>query len=76
MEISMSVKLGNIVAVTGPSGAGKTTLLRQIAGLVHPQTGHIQFNNSIWLDTNSKTSIPTQKEILVLFSRITPYFLI
>ena len=61
MEISVSILEGSILAVTGPSGAGKTTLLRQIAGLVRPQNGHIQYQGKLWLDTNSKINLPTQK---------------
>ena len=61
MEISVSILEGSILAVTGPSGAGKTTLLRQIAGLVRPQNGHIQYHGELWLDTNSKINLPTQK---------------
>ena len=61
MQISLSVELGSILAVTGPSGSGKTTLLRQLAGLVSPISGRISHGNKTWLDTISKTNIPTQK---------------
>jgi len=61
MQISLSVELGSILAVTGPSGSGKTTLLRQLAGLVSPVSGHISHGNKTWLDTFLKTNMPTQK---------------
>lgn len=60
MQISLSVQLGSILAVTGPSGSGKTTLLRQLAGLVSPLSGRISHGNKTWLDTILETNIPTQ----------------
>lgn len=56
MEISFVAEQGSITAITGPSGAGKTTLLRQIAGLTHPNSGHIRFAGNIWLDTSIRVS--------------------
>jgi len=41
--VSLSVRPGECVVMTGDSGAGKTTLLRVIAGLDSPQAG------SVWL---------------------------
>ncbi len=38
--VSLLVRPGELLAVTGPSGAGKTTLCRVIAGLELPEKGH------------------------------------
>ena len=38
--VSLTVPMGQLIAVLGPNGAGKTTLLRAIGGLV-PFTGYI-----------------------------------
>src|SRR5688572_14950603 len=54
MEVDFSLAGGGIMALTGPSGAGKTTLLRLIAGLIHPTSGRIAFQNEVWLDTASR----------------------
>lgn len=43
-DLSLSVKVGETVAVMGDSGCGKTTLLRLIAGLEKPQKGTITCN--------------------------------
>lgn len=43
-NLSLSVKVGETVAVMGDSGCGKTTLLRLIAGLEKPQKGTITCN--------------------------------
>jgi len=42
-DVSLSVKLGEIVAIIGANGSGKSTLLETISGLVHPAKGSIEF---------------------------------
>jgi energy-coupling factor transporter ATP-binding protein EcfA2 len=37
-KISLEIKKGDIVAVTGPTGAGKSTLVGYIAGIVRPES--------------------------------------
>jgi branched-chain amino acid transport system ATP-binding protein len=42
-DVSMEIRLGEIVAVIGPNGAGKTTLLNVISGFYHPSSGRILY---------------------------------
>jgi len=44
-QISMRIKSGEMVFLTGRSGAGKTTLLKLIASLESPSSGDILINN-------------------------------
>ncbi|MCE7066295.1 sulfate/molybdate ABC transporter ATP-binding protein [Dyadobacter sp. CY326] len=60
MDIALTLKKGQVLAITGPSGAGKTTLLRQIAGLLTPESGKISFNGQVWFDSTSETKTPPQ----------------
>jgi len=40
-DISLRIRKGDYVFITGPSGAGKTTLLRLLFGAEHPTEGQI-----------------------------------
>lgn len=40
-HFSLTLPERGITALSGPSGCGKTTLLRVLAGLEHPQSGHV-----------------------------------
>ena len=42
---SIDIPAGHSIAVIGPSGEGKTTLLDLILGLLHPQSGHIWYDD-------------------------------
>ncbi|WP_335938239.1 ABC transporter ATP-binding protein [Streptomyces sp. PTD5-9] len=44
--VSMGVRDGEILAVTGPRGSGKTTLLHCLSGQVVPEQGEVWFNSS------------------------------
>lgn len=40
-DVSLSIRVGEMVAITGPSGIGKTTLVDVIAGLLLPDNGEV-----------------------------------
>ncbi|MFJ9040097.1 ABC transporter ATP-binding protein [Streptomyces sp. NPDC102406] len=44
--VSLGVREGEILAVSGPRGAGKTTLLHLLSGQLLPQQGEVWFNSS------------------------------
>ncbi len=52
---SCEIAQGEYFALLGPSGCGKTTTLRAIAGLEHPEAGHVFF------DGEEVTHLPPEK---------------
>jgi len=46
-NISLAVKKGEKLGITGPNGSGKTTLLKIIAGITAPTSGLLQRNGRI-----------------------------
>ncbi|MFI1564550.1 ABC transporter ATP-binding protein [Streptomyces sp. NPDC020490] len=44
--VSLGVREGEILAVSGPRGSGKTTLLRCLCGLLPAQRGEVWFNST------------------------------
>ncbi len=44
-DVSLSIEMGQIVAVLGANGSGKSTLLKSIASLLKLSQGRILFNN-------------------------------
>ncbi|WP_425145876.1 ABC transporter ATP-binding protein [Deinococcus sp.] len=40
-DVNLSVKPGEVYALTGPNGAGKTTLIRTLTGLAFPTKGQV-----------------------------------
>ncbi len=72
-DLNLTIQPGTINVIFGPSGCGKTTLLRLAAGLLHPQSGRINF----WASENNKTKTIEQHSLgaSVVFqdSRLLPW---
>lgn len=43
-NVSLTIRQGDFIAITGPNGGGKTTLLRIVLGLLKPVSGSIERN--------------------------------
>ena len=44
-EVSFEVNKGEVVSLIGSNGAGKSTIIKTVAGLLHPRSGEIHFEN-------------------------------
>ena len=46
-DVSLGVRPGELVAMTGANGAGKSTLLKCIAGAMTPSKGQVRLNGQL-----------------------------
>jgi len=60
LELSFSAEVGRTTVLLGESGAGKSTVLRLLAGLLHPERGHIAFASITYFDSERHIIIPPQ----------------
>ncbi|MBV9228036.1 MAG: ATP-binding cassette domain-containing protein, partial [Chloroflexi bacterium] len=61
LSLSFSAQVGKTTVLLGESGAGKSTVLRLLAGLLHPQQGHISFEGTIYFDSEQRIIVPPQE---------------
>lgn len=50
-----------VTALFGPSGAGKTTIINAVAGLLRPQSGRVEADGAVLLDTETGVFLPPHK---------------
>src|SRR5262245_17205086 len=61
LDVDLTVRAGQTVAVVGPNGAGKTTLLRALAGLRGLSEGRIELNGTVYDDPNAHIYVPPER---------------
>ena len=61
LDVELSARRGECLALAGPSGAGKTSVLRVAAGLLTPQQGRVDANGDTWLDTERGIDVPADE---------------
>lgn len=67
-DVECQIDQGKLVTLFGESGAGKTSILRMLAGLLMPEKGTIEVNNSVWLDTQKGINLkPQQRKVGYVF---------
>jgi molybdate transport system ATP-binding protein len=63
-DFSLAVDFTSAAGVTGlfgPSGGGKTTLANMIAGLIKPDRGRIELDDSVLFDSATGIDVPTHR---------------
>lgn len=69
-DCDLTVSAGESVAIAGPSGSGKSTLLSLLAGLDHPDTGHISVaNQNLASLSENQLAVYRAKHIGIVFQR-------
>ncbi len=61
-SLDLDISAGDgVTALFGRSGAGKSTVIKAVAGLVTPDSGHIQLGDQVLFDSASRTYLPVYK---------------
>ncbi len=61
LDLGFSAEVGKTTVLLGESGAGKSTVLRLLAGLLHPERGHISLEDVIYFDSERRVIVPPQE---------------
>ena len=61
LEMNLSAEPGKTTVLLGESGAGKSTVLRLVAGLLHPQRGHVSLDGITYFDSERHICFPPQE---------------
>ena len=61
-DVDWAMNDGEFVALIGPSGCGKSTLLNMVAGLIHPTTGTVSYDDVPVRTINTRIAYMTQQD--------------
>lgn len=61
MDISFEAPTPGVTVLFGPSGSGKSTIINTAAGLLHPDSCHIEFDGRVLADTSTGVWIPPER---------------
>ncbi|KEJ88287.1 molybdenum ABC transporter ATP-binding protein [Sulfitobacter donghicola] len=60
LDLSLEAGTG-VTALFGHSGAGKSTVINAVAGLLHPDSGYLEVDGQVLMDTKSGLHVPAHK---------------
>ena len=61
LDLGFAAEVGKTTVLLGESGAGKSTVLRLLAGLLHPEHGHISLEGVTYFDSDRHIAVPPQE---------------
>lgn len=61
LRVEFQAPTPGIVALFGRSGCGKTTLIDIISGLLAPDEGHVELDDTVLTDTRRRISVPVEQ---------------
>ncbi|MGD9735291.1 MAG: ATP-binding cassette domain-containing protein [Solirubrobacterales bacterium] len=61
LALKLEARVGEPLALVGPSGAGKTSVLRILAGLLRPARGTVALGAETWLDSERRIELPAER---------------
>jgi NitT/TauT family transport system ATP-binding protein len=64
-QVTLSIRLGEVVSLIGPSGCGKSTLLNMGSGLSRPSAGQVKVNGELVTGPNKQVAFMLQKDLLM-----------
>jgi len=65
--LSLTVELGEVLALLGPSGSGKTSVLRVVLGFATPETGTVRLAGEIASREGRLLVLPEDRGLAVVF---------
>jgi ATP-binding cassette, subfamily B, bacterial len=72
MDVSLTLRRGEVIALVGENGSGKTTLTKLLAGLYRPSEGVIRWDGT---DLSGYDLAPLREHSTVIFQDFARYFL-
>jgi ABC-type lipoprotein export system ATPase subunit len=76
VDVSLSIRKGEYVSVSGPSGSGKSTLLNIIGGLIRPDSGQVLYQGkSLYDQAGQSLHVYRKREVGFMFQQfhLMPY---
>jgi len=68
VELALSIRAGETIALLGPNGSGKSTTLSVLAGLIRPTAGEIRLGDVVLNNVTADVHVPTAaRNIGILF---------
>lgn len=69
VDVSLTLRAGEVLAVLGPNGSGKSTVLAALSGLVRPDVGHVRVGETVLFDSEAGVDVPVAERRVGLLAQ-------